>query len=374
MKFSDPSRYESPATRYAADLRRPEFTPDHAQSSAVEQLDALFHSLVARHNLLRSMGQKLKNLFKPSLGREPVTGLYMWGGVGRGKTYLMDCFFSSLPFESKLRLHFHRFMKQVHEHLTDLKHQQDPLEIVAHNFSKKYEVICFDEFFVSDIADAMLLGTLFEYLFSFGVTLVATSNVEPDRLYHDGLQRARFLPAIDLIKQYTQVINVDGGTDYRLRVLERADIYHHPLDIESNSNLVYSFEHIAGQWDENQSIRIENRDIDTLRLAEGIAWFDFKSICDGPRSQADYIELAHLFHTVLVSGIPELDETTGNAVRRFISLVDEFYDRAVKLMISAEVPLENLYRGTKLEFEFKRTRSRLLEMQSHEYLAREHRP
>src|SRR5690606_10716771 len=301
--------------------------------------------------------------------------------VGRGKTYLMDNFFESLPFEQKMRVHFHRFMRRIHSELKLLGGKKNPLTLVADTISREARVICFDEFFVSDITDAMILGTLMEELFRRGVTLVATSNIAPDGLYKDGLQRARFLPAIALLKQHTQVVNVDGGVDYRLRALEQVELYHSPLDAAADQSLMESFKNLmpgsvgnSGEFQSNVAVDIEGRKIIARHLAEDVIWFDFVELCDGPRSQNDYIELAREYHSVLISNVPGLGRNNDDQARRFVNLVDEFYDRHVKLVISAARPLANLYDEGRLNFEFQRTVSRLLEMQSREYLAKPHRP
>ncbi|MDX1443853.1 MAG: cell division protein ZapE [Gammaproteobacteria bacterium] len=366
----------SPAARYEADLAREGFAADPAQARAVEALQALWLDLQdAPHP---SLFDRLKSALQPGpVEREPVTGLYLWGGVGRGKTYLMDAFFHSLPFAEKRRQHFHRFMYDVHARLKRLKHLEDPLKRVAQDISRDTRVICFDEFFVSDIADAMILGRLLDWLFNYGVTLVATSNVKPDDLYRDGLQRARFLPAIELLKRHVRVLNVDGGVDYRLRVLEMAEIYHYPLDDAADENLEHSFNAMCPDPEDIQlggSIEIEGRDIPIVKCGEGVAWFEFAALCEGPRSAADYIEIARLFNTVLLANVPQLDSLRENEARRFITLIDELYDHQVKLMISAEVAMEDLYIGNRLKFEFQRTLSRLQEMQSHQYLALPHNP
>ncbi len=367
----------TPLERYQADLCKPGFSRDPAQAMAVQHLQQLFDELIAAE----AAGEKASLLssvlagFRRDRKKEPVRGLYFWGGVGRGKTYLMDTFYDTLPFERKMRAHFHRFMQRVHRELKMLAGEKNPLQIVARKLADETRVICFDEFFVSDIADAMILAGLFESLFGHGVSLVATSNIEPDGLYKDGLQRARFLPAIALLKKHTLVLKVDGGTDYRLRALEKAELYHYPLDAEANISLQRSFDALApepGRAD--QVIEVEGREIRVRCLADDVAWFDFAALCDGPRSQNDYIELAREYHAVLISDVPQFDVNRDDQARRFINLVDEFYDRNVKLVLTAEVPLAELYCGPRLKFEFERTKSRLLEMQSHEYLAREHRP
>ena len=359
----------APLQRYQQDLLRPDFVADPAQKMAVEHLQRLYDELVVRSE----KSGLLSGLFRRK--KEPCKGLYFWGGVGRGKTYLMDTFFESLPFDKKMRLHFHRFMRRVHQEIRTLKDQDNPLDIVADRLASEAHVLCFDEFFVSDIADAMILGNLMEKLFARGVSLVATSNIVPDRLYENGLQRERFLPAIATLKANVEVLNVDGGTDYRLRTLEQAELYHWPLDAEADATLASSFAALSPvPGRKNVELEVEGRTIHARQVADDVAWFDFAALCDGPRSQNDYIELAREYHTVLISNIPALHKGIDDQVRRFINLVDEFYDRNVNLVLSADKPLEALYSGGRLTFEFQRTQSRLLEMQSHEYLAREHRP
>jgi len=368
----------TPLERYQADLQRDDFSRDPAQEMAVMKLQGLYDRLLSASN---PQSNKLFGLFRSKLKKakaiEPIKGLYFWGGVGRGKTYLMDAFYDALPFEQKMRTHFHRFMRRVHQELKALEGEKNPLSMVASKIASEARVICFDEFFVSDITDAMILAGLFEQLFDRGVSLVATSNIVPDGLYKDGLQRTRFLPAIALINQHTEVVNVDGGVDYRLRALEQAELYHWPLDNEADKSLLKSFNSLnpdAEHSEEDTVISIEGRDIPVRLVSDDVAWFDFEALCDGPRSQNDYIELAREFHAVLLSNIPQMSVATDDMARRFINLVDEFYDRNVKLVVSAAVSLENLYQGGRLDFEFERTQSRLLEMQSHDYLAAEHRP
>jgi cell division protein ZapE len=358
---------QTPRQRYEADLEQHGFLRDPAQDRAVGVLDALYQRLVTAPRASWSR----------FLGREApaVKGLYLWGGVGRGKTWLMDTFFASLPFEDKLRLHFHRFMHEVHAELKSLPEQADPLKLVAQRFRSRARVICFDEFFVSDITDAMILGRLFENLFQLGVTLVATSNVPPDRLYQDGLQRERFLPAIRQIKSHTLVVEIGGRTDYRLLHMQDTQLFYVPAGAKADEHLERVFARLAGHHaPEAGDLAINGRSIPTRRHVDGVAWFDFAALCEGPRSQEDYIELARSFHTVLLSGIPELGRDDEDAARRFIALVDEFYDRRVKLAASAAVGLDELYSGKKLEFEFERARSRLTEMQTKEYLSEPHLP
>jgi cell division protein ZapE len=364
----------TPLKRYQRDLKQEGFVHDEAQEQAVRELQDLYDRLVRARGRSRPL---LGRFFKARKALEPEKGLYFWGGVGRGKTYLMDNFYESLPFETKMRAHFHRFMRRVHDDLKALKGEKNPLEKVADKIAAETIVICFDEFFVSDITDAMILGTLLGHLFERGVSLVATSNIVPDGLYKDGLQRQRFLPAIELLKQHCKVINVDGGVDYRLRALEKAEIYHSPLDGQAERALVSAFDSLVPAVEEirkDVSVKVEGRKIPVRCVGEDVIWFDFGALCDGPRSQNDYIEIAREFHAVLVSNVPQLTAAQEDQARRFINMVDEFYDRGVKLIISAAEPLQSIYVGSRLVFEFERTRSRLLEMQSHEYLARPHKP
>jgi cell division protein ZapE len=363
----------TPWTCYQKDLERPDFKKDAAQEDAVRRLQSLYDKLVEAESERNKAIAKLRRKLKKGK-EEPITGLYFWGGVGRGKTYLMDTFFESLPFERKMRVHFHRFMQRVHKELRALKGQKNPLDLVASKFAKETRVICFDEFFVSDIGDAMILGTLMKALFSRGVTLVCTSNIAPDGLYKNGLQRARFLPAIALVKKYTDVVNVDGGIDYRLRTLEQARLFHSPLNEEAEADLRRSFDALAVETAKHsKSMDINGRKIPALAHADDIVWFDFKDVCDGPRSQNDYIELARQFHAIIISNVPVLGGERDDQSRRFINMIDEFYDRNVKVIISAAAPITELYSGGRLSFEFERTESRLLEMQSQEYLQAAHK-
>jgi cell division protein ZapE len=366
----------TPYERYQRDLQQAEFLHDPAQEEAVRNLQRVYDELLSEpakpdSGLLARLAGMLRK-------KEPIPaarGLYLWGGVGRGKTYLVDAFFECLPLERKQRIHFHRFMDAVHHELKSLRDQQNPLQIVAGRFAERYRVICLDELFVSDITDAMILARLLETLLEGGVTFITTSNIPPERLYWDGLQRARFLPAIELIEQHLDVVNVDGQTDYRLQFLEKAEIYHHPLDSAGEAALQNSFDHLAPEpGTRDSTLEVEGREIAVRRMADGVAWFDFQAICDGPRGTADYIEVARCFHSVLVSNVPQLNWELENQARRFLNMVDEFYDRNVKLILSAAVPIEELYTGKKLAFEFRRTFSRLHEMQSHDYLARAHLP
>lgn len=343
---------------------------DEAQRHAVDRLQHLYDSLLeseARNSRF------LHRLF--SKKQHHVRGLYLWGGVGRGKSFLMDAFFSSVPLEQKKRVHFHRFMQDVHAELDTIKHHADPLVIVAQRIAQQARLICFDEFHVSDIADAMLLGRLLRELLQQGVVLVATSNHKPDELYMHGLQRSRFLPAIALLKERLDVVEIDAGIDYRLRMLERVRAYHFPLDEAAEASLIAAFSNLAsGEAASHVPLEIEGRWIAALRTAPGVVWFEFQTICGAPRGQADYIEIARRFHTVLISGIPKMTPEQAAEARRFTWLVDEFYDRRVKLIVSAQVPPQELYLGGPHADEFDRTISRLTEMQTRQYLAQPHLP
>ncbi|MEK7991551.1 MAG: cell division protein ZapE [Thiotrichaceae bacterium] len=368
----------TPQEIYQAALATGDFCKDAAQAEAVDYTQRLYEDLL---NTLHEPKIQMSDLWmtlwnrKNNSKQQTIKGLYLWGGVGRGKTYLVDNFYYTLPFKNKLRLHFHRFMQQVHEELKQLKDIQNPLVTVAQRFSERTKVLCLDEFHVLDITDAMLLGGLLQELFKQGVTLVTTSNMHPDDLYKGGLQRDRFLPAIDLLKNTTYVINVDNGVDYRLRVLEQAEIYHSPLDMAADFNMRRSFAEIAPDKPViGDSINLYGRDIPTIQMADGVIWFDFHALCDVPRGTPDYIDIATYYHTVFVSGVPSMGDAENDIALRFVNLVDEFYDRSVKLIIAAAQPADLLYTGKRLEFQYQRTLSRLQEMQSHDYLAREHQP
>jgi cell division protein ZapE len=363
------SRFDLAET-YRQQLDERGFRADPAQEAAVAALNDLRHRLLKkkpRPSLLSKLGKR-----KPA---KPEKGLYLWGGVGRGKTWLMDLFFQSLPFEQKRRRHFHRFMHDVHAQLKQLANREAPLEIVADEMAADTRVLCFDEFFVSDIADAMILGTLLDALFRRGVSLVATSNVPPKDLYKDGLQRERFLAAIKLLEENARVLAVDGGTDYRLRQLTQAGTYIDSSDVQATARLNALFAELSDSDPcEGGTVEIEGRAIPVVKESENVIWFEFEALCEGPRSQNDYIEIAREYQSVIVSHVPVLTAQRENAARRFIALVDELYDRHVNLIISAAAAPERIYRGDRLGFEFQRTISRLTEMQSEEYLASEHRP
>jgi len=356
---------------YEESLHREGHVRDPAQLAIINRFEELHARLVAAADRRR----RLFTIVRRARGKrpDPVRGLYIWGGVGRGKTFLMDLFFDGLTIEAKKRIHFHRMMHEIHERLKSLQDVADPLDAVAADIARETSVLCFDEFFVSDIGDAMILGRLLDGLFARGVTLVTTSNIHPDDLYRDGLQRQQFLPAIELLKTHTEVVNMDGDTDYRLRLLQKAGTYLCPDDGVATQRLQYFFDESAtSQIQEDIELDINNRPIRACRAAKGIAWFRFPDICDGPRSQSDYIEIARWYPSVIISGVPQFDARQEDQARRFISLVDEFYERRVNLILSADVAVDALYQGNRLAFEFDRTVSRLIEMQSNAYLALPH--
>jgi len=339
----------------------------------MRQLDDLCSRLMTRAAEQNTVWARARKM----MGRlaAPERGLYVWGGVGRGKTHLVDTFYESLALERKLRVHFHRFMQRVHSELTQHSGAKNPLEVVADEIADEALVLCFDEFFVSDIGDAMILGGLIGALFRRGVTLVATSNIPPQELYRDGLQRSRFLPAIALLEQHLIVTQLEAATDYRFRTLQRADLWHVPHDGAASAALSEYFLSLTGQEAGDQkTVDINQRSVSLLADAPGIAWATFSTLCEEPRSAADYVEMAREYHTVLIERIPLLDRDKEDAARRFINLVDEFYDRNVKLIATAAQQPETLYDGVRLRFEFDRTVSRLQEMRTQEYLKAEHRP
>jgi cell division protein ZapE len=350
---------------------------DCAQQQALLHFGRLYDDLVG----LQEMDSWLVRMLAR---RRVVRGLYLWGGVGRGKSFLMDAFFDCAPVENKRRQHFHRFMQEIHHRLRDLQGQEDPLLVIARDIAKLARLLCLDEFQVTDITDAMLMRRLLEGLFECGVVLVTTSNLHPDDLYKHGLQREQFVPAITLIKQNMEAVNIESGIDYRLRALEQAGVYHHPLGAEAEARLAQAYASIdrdTGCVD--MPLEIENRIIRAHRTGNGVAWFEFDELCDGPRGQADYIELAQRYHTVVISNVRRLTPSTLDVARRFTWLVDEFYDRKVKLIVSAEVPVDRLFdladggnaflKNLNISF-VDRTVSRLIEMQTHEYLALPHLP
>jgi cell division protein ZapE len=360
-----------PSAAYAAGVARGEWQDDPAQHPALVELDRLHAALVTPP---ASGGGFLSRLFSNHETPDAPRGLYLWGGVGRGKTFLIDLFYDGLPIAEKRRTHFHRFMREVHERLRAHTGERDPLAAIAREWRATLRVLVLDEFFVSDIGDAMLLGRLLDRLFAEGVVLVTSSNAAPQDLYKDGLQRARFLPAIALIEQHCAVVHLDSPHDYRLRALTQSPVYRAPLDAQSDPWLQERWNVLAhGVPPEDGPFVVEGREIPARARAEGMAWFDFAGLCEGPRGTADYIELACECHTVLLGGIPRFDGTRDDAARRFVHLVDELYDRHVNLVCTADAPPVGLYAGERLAAAFERTASRLIEMQSADYLALEHR-
>ena len=364
-------RSVSPRQRYVREVERGQLRCDAAQMHAVEAFEDLFECLCGAPAVGEHGGGWFGFLGSRSL--EPVRGMYLWGGVGRGKTLIMNDFFESLPFPSKLRVHFHAFMQYVHSELEALGPHRDPLSLVADGLSADTRIVCFDEFQVSDITDAMLLGRLLGALFERGVTLVATSNIAPRCLYWEGLQRSRFLPAIELLETHTRVLHLDGGVDYRLRALERAETYHWPLGDGAGRALANCFRALnPSEAVDEEVLAIAGRELPARKTGEGIAWFEFDALCATARSSVDYIEIARRFHSVLVANIPVLDDERLDDALRFIHLVDVLYERRVNLIVSAAAPPDALYKGKRLEARFARTHSRLEEMQSRAYLSRAH--
>lgn len=356
----------SPLEKYTQAIESGQFMPDEAQAQAVQELDRVWKELFTRYKSTKTAFRRFRRQTSPK-------GVYMWGGVGRGKTWLMDQFYDSIPFRRKTRLHFHHFMQQVHKELNKLSGQRNPLELVADQIYKNAVVICFDEFFVSNVTDAMILSDLFQKLFERGVTLVATSNIAPEGLYKNGIHRDRFLPTIALVQQHCAVLNVDAGVDYRLRVLKQAQLFKHPLTDDAHAWMNERFQALTHtQMPCNTPIIINSRVVETLGHTEDVLWCEFSELCFKPRSPADFIEIANIYNTVLVSNVPHLTDFLSEGTRRFIYLVDEFYDRGVKLLLTSEDSIVELYQGERLAFEIERTRSRLLEMQSDEYLHSEH--
>lgn len=357
----------SPLQRYEKAIASGEFSEDSQQKSAMQYLDTVYQQILANRAKQRGLFSFLKKT-------QPPKGLYMWGGVGRGKTWMMDMFYEALPTDNKMRMHFHHFMKRVHQELNQLQGQANPLQKVANIIYNEADVICFDEFFVSNVSDAMILGDLFTMLFNKGITLIATSNIAPNGLYKNGIHRDRFLPAIAEVEKNTTVMNIDSGIDYRLRVLQQAELYMSPLTKENIHWLANRFTALSNnQHISQQPILVNNRQVEIKARTESILYVDFRALCMQPRSAHDFIEIANNFSTVLIDDVPELNDILADPTRRLIYLVDEFYDRRVKLLIRAEQSILNLYQGEKLAFEIERTRSRLLEMQSEEYLKLEHR-
>jgi cell division protein ZapE len=357
----------SVTTQYQQELVQRGYTSDPAQLRAVEALERCATEWAAYK------GQR-SNALKKFINHPDIPmGVYMHGGVGRGKSFLMDCFYNAVPIQRKTRLHFHEFMREVHRELADLQGTVNPLDELGKRMAKRYRLVCFDEFHVADITDAMILHRLLDAMFKNGIGMVTTSNFHPDALYPNGLHRPRILPAIELLKAQMQVISVDNGTDYRRRTMELVKLYHSPLGLDVDSQMELAFNQLAESKDEDPVLHIEAREIAAKRKAGGIVWFDFKTLCGGPRSQNDYLELATQFHTVLLSNVPQMHVRHASEARRFTWLVDVLYDRRVKLILSADVAPEDLYTEGPLAHEFPRTVSRLNEMQSAEFLALERR-
>lgn len=352
---------------YEAELITRGYTADPAQLRAVDALERCAAEWAA-------FREQRSNVFKKLINRPDVPrGVYMYGGVGRGKSFLMDCFYNAVPLKRKTRLHFHEFMREVHLELRDLQGTADPLDELGRRIAKRYRLICFDEFHVADITDAMILHRLMSALFENGVGFVTTSNFKPDDLYPGGMHRDRILPAIELLKANLEVLSVDNGTDYRRRTLEQVSLYHTPLGPQADAEMTDAFNQLAESQDENPVLQIESRQIQARRKAGGVVWFDFVMLCGGPRSQNDYLEIATQFHTVMLSGVPAMPVRMSSEARRFTWLIDVLYDRRVKLIMSAEVAPEDLYTSGPLAHEFPRTVSRLNEMQSKEFLSLERR-
>jgi cell division protein ZapE len=348
-------------------LKERGYASDPAQRVAVASLERCFDEWVAYK--ARRSNAVAKLVRRPRIPR----GVYMYGGVGRGKSFLMDCFFNEVPLRRKTRLHFHEFMREVHRELQDLKGTVNPLAELGRRIARRFRLICFDEFHITDVTDALILHRLLESLFANRVSIVTTSNSHPDSLYPNGLHRERILPAIELLKRELEVVRVDHGVDYRLQALEPIQLYHTPLGVEADEAMAEAFTRLAEARDDSPVLHIEQRDIRARRRAGGVVWFDFRTLCGGPRSQNDYLELASRFHTLLLSDVPEMSPRLASEARRFTWLIDVLYDRHVKLILSAAVAPEFLYTEGPLAYEFARTASRLVEMQSAAFLAGLHR-
>ena len=352
---------------YETLLKTRGYAADAAQMAAASALQNLYAGLLV---FKVNRGSTFKRLLAPP---RPPRGLYFWGGVGRGKSFLMDCFYDAVPYRRKRRIHFHAFMQQIHHDLDKYKGEPDPMLKIAGQIAREVRLLCFDEFHVSDIADAMILGRLLDGLFEHGVILVMTSNYPPERLYPNGLQRENFLPTIDLLKRQLDVLEVEAGIDYRLRALEQMEIYHHPADAAAETKMLDYFRMVAGEEGRKGGhTEVLGRNIDTIRRGHGVIWFDFRTLCGGPRSQNDYLEIARAHHTVLLSHIPRITQHQASEARRFTWLVDVFYDHKVKLIATADCPADALYTQGTQAGEFARTVSRLTEMNSREYLALAH--
>lgn len=350
-------------TLYQKKLSERGFIADAAQERAILALQTLYEAWIQYKN------QRANRLFRLVRPPKVPRGIYLWGGVGRGKSFLMDSFYSVLPIKRKIRIHFHEFMRDVHRQLDEHKGEADPLDKVAHKVAKKYRLICFDEFHISDVADAMIMYNFLSALFKEGVSFVMTSNYEPQALYPNGLHRDRLFPTIALLEEKLEVIKVDSGKDYREEQLSHLPVYLTPVNDTTHSALLAAYQQLAGVSEDPPKLLIESREITALRRSNGVIWFDFKVLCEGPRSQHDYLEIASQFHTVILSGVPQLSPAMSSAARRFTWLVDVLYDHHIKLILSAQVLAHELYVEGVLAHEFHRTVSRLIEMQSHAYMA-----
>jgi len=352
---------------YEAELVARGYTSDPAQLRAVDALERCASEWLAYK-------EQRSNAFKKLINRpDTPRGVYMYGGVGRGKSFLMDCFYKAVPIKRKTRLHFHEFMREVHRELRDLAGTVNPLDELGKRMAMRYKLICFDEFHVAEITDALILHRLLAALFDNGVGFVTTSNFKPDDLYPGGMHRDRILPAIALLNAHLEVLSVDNGVDYRRRTLEQVNLYHTPLGAQADAEMTEAFNRLAESQDDNPVLQIESRQIQARRKAGALVWFDFKTLCGGPRSQNDYLEIATQFHTVLLSDVPVMPPRMASEARRFTWLIDVLYDRRVKLIMSAETPPEALYTEGPLAHEFPRTISRLNEMRSAEFLALDRR-
>lgn len=361
-----PFANHSPLTWYQAASQQPGFIRDNAQKNAIEHLDRLWTELMMfKRKRNRFLGRSLRSPQVP-------TGLYFYGGVGRGKSFLMDAFFGCLPYRRKRRVHFHAFMAEIHQRLRDKRSEADPLKSVAQDIAEELRVLCFDEFHVSDIADAMILGRLLENLFNEGVVLVATSNYAPSELYPQGQNRSSFLPTIALLEKKLLILNVDSGEDYRMRTLTPADIFYIPNHEANEAKLADLFQQLSGQTPQSGHLNIHDRDIEFKGESGTVAWFDFRTLCFGPRSQQDYLWLAQRYTHILISGLEKMTPDEKNEARRLTLLIDVFYDYRVKLCATSQVPMPELYTEGDFAHEFVRTVSRLVEMQSTEYLAQAH--
>lgn len=360
----------TPLENYQQAIASGQFYPDARQQEIIHQLQAVYNTWMAQHN---SNNKSIWQRLLQSKRNHPVKGMYLWGGVGAGKTWLMDLFYNAIPEEFKLRLHFHRFMQRIHHELKQLQGQVNPVQLIAKRFAQQVKLIFLDEFVVNDITDAMLLANLLDALFAEGVTLMATSNVPPEGLYRNGLQRGRFLPAIALLNKHLQVVHSQVQADYRLRTLEEAGVYFYPLNAEAEQQLLTHYQHLVhGTTKLDKELMIEGRSIPIVRCSHEVVWFDFNIICNVPRSQLDYVEIARSYNTVILSNVPIIQPEQDATITYFINLIDVFYDARVKLIISAAGTVDELYTAGRYSFEFQRTRSRLLEMQSKEYISCAH--